>query len=56
MQEERYQIGNATIVELQTSQVALADAEVAYIRARQELAAAIARLEATLGERIGEST
>lgn len=56
VQEERYQIGNATIVELQTSQVALADAEVAYIRARQELAAAIARLEATLGERIGEST
>ncbi len=52
MQEERYRIGNATIVELQTSQVALADAEVAYVRARQALGVAIARLEATLAERL----
>ncbi|HEX7051272.1 MAG TPA: TolC family protein [Longimicrobiales bacterium] len=52
VQEERYRIGNATIVELQTSQVALADAEVAYVRARQALGVAIARLEATLGERL----
>lgn len=54
VQEERYRIGNATIVELQTSQVALADAEIALIRARQELGTAVARLEATLGERLGE--
>lgn len=52
VQEERYQIGNATIIELQTSQVALADAEAAYVRARQALGVAIARLEAVLGERI----
>jgi outer membrane protein len=52
VQEERYQIGNVTIVELQTSQVALADAEIAYLRARQALGVAIARLEATLGEQL----
>lgn len=52
VQEERYQIGNATIVELQTSQVALADAEVAYVRARQSLGVAIARLEAIIGQRL----
>ncbi|HEX7118276.1 MAG TPA: TolC family protein [Longimicrobiales bacterium] len=56
VQEERYQIGNATIVELQTSQVALADAEVAYLRARQALGVAIARLEATLGEQLVEDS
>lgn len=54
VQEERYQIGNATIIELQTSQLALADAEVAYIRARQTLGEAVARLEATLGESLSE--
>jgi outer membrane protein len=52
VQEERYQIGAATIVELQTSQIALADAEIAYIRARQGLGVAVATLEAVLGERI----
>ncbi len=55
VQEERYRIGNATIIELQTSQVALADAEVAYIGARQALGVAVARLEATLGERLTEA-
>jgi len=54
VQEERYRIGNATIVELQTSQVALADAEAAFVQARQALAVAVARLEAVLGERIGQ--
>jgi outer membrane protein TolC len=54
VQEERYQIGNVTIIELQTSQVALSDAEIADIRARQSLGVAVARLEAVLGERIGE--
>jgi outer membrane protein len=50
VQEERYQIGNAIILDLQTSQVALAEAEVASIRARQALGTAVARLEAVLGE------
>jgi outer membrane protein TolC len=54
VQEERYQIGNTTIIELQTSQVALADAEAANVRSRQALGVALARLEAVLGERIGE--
>lgn len=53
VQEERYQINAATILELQASQVALADAEIAAIRARQGLGVAVARLEAVLGEQIG---
>jgi outer membrane protein TolC len=48
--EERYQLGAATILDLQTSQVALADAEVGWVRARQELGVAVAALEAELGE------
>jgi outer membrane protein TolC len=52
VQEERYQISAATIIELQTSQLALADAESAYVRSRQQLGVAIAQLEAVLGERI----
>jgi outer membrane protein len=50
VQEERYQIGAALILDLQTSQVALAEAEVASVRARQALATSLARLEAVLGE------
>lgn len=50
VQEERYQIGSATILELQTSQVALTDAEIALIRERQALGVAVARLESILGE------
>lgn len=53
VQEERYQIGAATILELQASQVALAEAEVAEVRARQMLGGAVARLEAVLGESLG---
>jgi outer membrane protein len=49
VQEERYQIGAATILDLQASQVTLAEAEVAAVRARQSLGGAIARLEAVLG-------
>lgn len=56
VQEERYRIGSATIVELQTSQVTLADAEVTHVRARQALGVAVARLEAVLGERLGEES
>ncbi|HET6618114.1 MAG TPA: TolC family protein [Gemmatimonadota bacterium] len=48
--EERYQLGAATILDLQTSQVALADAEVEWVRARQELGVAVVSLEAELGE------
>lgn len=55
VQEERYQIGAATILDLQTSQVALTDAEIAAVRTRQELGTAIARLEAVLGETITEA-
>lgn len=50
--EERYQTGSATILELQTSQVALTESEVGAIRARQGLGTAVARLEAVLGEPI----
>jgi outer membrane protein TolC len=54
--EERYQIGAATILDLQTSQLLLTEAEAATVRARQALGTAIARLEAVLGERIEEGT
>lgn len=50
VQEERYQIGASTILDLQASQVALADADVALVRARQELGSSVARLEAILGQ------
>jgi outer membrane protein TolC len=52
--EERYGLGHATIIELQTSQVALADAEVAAVRSRQILGTAVAQLEAVLGRTINE--
>ncbi len=55
VQEERYQIGAATILDLQTSQVALTDAEIAAVRTRQDLGTAIAQLEAVLGETITEA-
>ncbi len=50
VQEERYRIGAATILDLQTSQLALAEAEVAEVRAREALGVAVAELEAVLGE------
>jgi len=49
VQEERYQIGNATILDLQASQVALTEAEIEWVSARQELGISVARLEAVLG-------
>ncbi len=55
VQEERYQIGAATILDLQTSQVALTDAEIAAVRTRQDLGTAVAELEAVLGETITEA-
>ncbi|HEX5520721.1 MAG TPA: TolC family protein [Longimicrobiaceae bacterium] len=54
VQEQRYQIGNSTILDLQASQIALADAEVAWVRARQALGTAVARLEAVLGETLDQ--
>jgi outer membrane protein TolC len=52
VQEERYQIGSATIIELQTSQVALAEAESTFVLAREQLGVAVATLEAVLGQSI----
>ena len=54
VQQERYELGMATILELQTSQVALSDAEIASVRARQALGTATAQLEAILGQTLRE--
>lgn len=54
VQEERYQLGAATILDLLTSQVALADAEAALVRARQTIATATARLETVVGAPIAD--
>lgn len=53
--EERYQLGAATILDLQASQVALAEAEVGWVRARQELGVTVAALEAELGQPLERS-
>jgi outer membrane protein len=52
VQEERYQMGVANIVELQTSQLALVEAEAAFVTAKQRLGVAVATLESVLGVRI----
>lgn len=49
VQEERYQLGVTTILDLQTSQIALTDAENAWILERRSLGTALAQLEAVLG-------
>jgi outer membrane protein TolC len=54
VQEERYQLGAVTIIELQTSQLALADAENAWVLERQNLGIAVAQLEAVLGRSVQE--
>jgi len=56
VQEERYQLGVTTILDLQSSQVALADAQVAAVTARQSLGSAVAGLEAILGEPIAKES
>ncbi len=56
VQEERYQLGVTTILDLQASQVALADAQVAAVTARQALGSAVAGLEAILGEPIAQES
>jgi outer membrane protein len=55
VQEERYQIGATTILELQASQLALSESEASWIRQRQALGVAVAELEAVLGEPVGAS-
>ncbi len=52
--EERYRIGSATILDLQASQVALAEAEIDVVRSRQSLGVAVASLEAVLGSALSE--
>ena len=54
VQAERYQLGVTTILDLQTSQVALSDAENAWVLERQNLGLALAQLEAVLGRSIEE--
>lgn len=54
VQEERYQLGVTTILDLQASQVALADAQAAAVTARQALGSAVAGLEAVLGESLAQ--
>lgn len=54
--EERYRIGSVTILDLQTSQVALAEAEIDAVRSRQGLGVAVADLEAVLGATLEEVT
>jgi outer membrane protein TolC len=49
VQQERYGVGAATIVELLTSQVALDEAEVEVVRARYDYVVARAQLEALIG-------
>jgi outer membrane protein len=56
VQEERYRLGVATILDLQASQLALTEAEVVTVRARQVLGLAVARLEALLGETLADVT
>jgi outer membrane protein len=56
VQEERYQLGVTTILDLQASQVALADAQIAAVTSRQALGSAVAGLEAILGEPIAQES
>jgi outer membrane protein len=50
VQQERYRVGASTILEVLTSQAALAQAQTDLVRARLEVQRAIAQLEALLGE------
>jgi outer membrane protein TolC len=54
VQEERYQLGAATILDLQTSQVALADAENTWVLERRNLGVTVAELEAVLGRSLDD--
>jgi outer membrane protein len=56
VQEERYQLGITTILDLQASQLSLADAQVVAVTARQALGSAVAGLEAILGGSITQES
>jgi len=56
VQEERYQLGVTTILDLQASQLSLADAQVVAVTARQALGSAVAGLEAILGGSITQES
>ncbi len=52
--QERYQLGLATILELQDAQITLTQAEVDLVRGRFEYDAAVAAIEALLGRRLDQ--
>ena len=52
--QERYQLGLATILELQDAQITLTQAEVDLVRGRFEYEAAVAGIEALLGRRLDQ--
>ncbi|HEX9581478.1 MAG TPA: TolC family protein [Gemmatimonadales bacterium] len=52
VQQERYRLGAATIVDVLTSQVSLGQAEVTLVQARLNLLVALAELEALLGREL----
>jgi outer membrane protein TolC len=52
VQQERYRLGAATIVDVLTSQVSLGQAEVSLVQARLDLLLAQAQLEALLGREL----
>ena len=52
--QERYQLGLATILELQDAQITLTQAEVDLVRGRFDYEAAVAGIEALLGRRLDQ--
>jgi outer membrane protein len=52
VQQERYRLGAATIVDVLTSQVSLGQAEVALVQARLNVLVARAQIEALLGREL----
>ena len=52
MQQERYTLGMATIVDVLTSQVSLDQAEVDIVRARFDFLVAKAQIEALIGREL----
>ena len=52
--QERYQLGLATILELQDAQITLTQAEVDLVRGRFDYETALAGIEALLGRRLDQ--
>ncbi|MDE2661715.1 MAG: TolC family protein [Gemmatimonadota bacterium] len=52
--QERYQLGLATILELQDAQITLTQAEVDLVNGRFQYEAALAGIEALLGRRLDQ--